>query len=341
MKKVIPIILILLLACCPMMTACSDDGADGAKTEKIKVKIATYVPTTDPAYLRYEQFCKDVNEMTGDAFDFTIYPSDQLGDWSVVFDELIRGNVELNFNTIPTTYDDRLNAIYMPYVAADYEYVPTVFGGDSYLTGVTDEVLSEKGIKLLGWDFLGFTGIVTTKDPLPEGFLAPGVKNDFILRSAAGAVIHNWIQGFGLTPMTVAWADVYSALQTGVVDGACGPTANVAYSMFRDVAKTFVDLNLYSEVNGLCASEVFWSSLTPEQQEAFLKAAEHVFDTSIENAQTDSVASLDKLRAEGVNIVTPTDEERGAIIDFSMEIWEQNKDILSDELVEQLKSTYQ
>lgn len=340
MKKIKLLILAVLLVACFVLSACGGEkqpsGDNAAPAEKIKVKVATYVPVDDPAYARYVKFTEDVNAATNNAFEFTIYPSDQLGDWVTVFDELIRGNVELNFNCIPPTYDSRLDVIYVPFIAPTYEDVPTVFAADSYITKMTDEVCAKNNIKFLGWDFMGYTGMVSTKKPLPEDFMTPGVKKKIVMRNGSNTVLTNWSAGMGYTPVTIPWADVYSSLQTGVIDASMGPTANVAHMMFRDVAKTFIAGNIYTEMNGLSASKAFWDKLTPEQQVAFENAANNMLVAGIEESKVADAEAMQKLKDAGLDVVELTPEQRTAIVEYSKTIWDNSRDILTDELVDEL-----
>src|SRR5439155_9791714 len=87
-------------------------------------------------------------------------------------------------------------------------------------------------------------------------------------------------ESIGANPTPVAFAELYTALQTGTVDGQDNPLVTARSMKFHEVTTQFV---LTSHVIGydvLSVSKKAWATLKPEQQKKFRAEADKVFDAN-------------------------------------------------------------
>ena len=127
MKKLIALLLAAVMTLA--LVACGDksddqgsnDGQSGGK--KTVVKISMTEGLNSSTYKRAVEFGEKVNAACGDAFDFQIYPSDQLGSYHDVTMEAIDGSVEMIIGGLSTNLDPRGSIAYTPYLCSSLDPV--------------------------------------------------------------------------------------------------------------------------------------------------------------------------------------------------------------------------
>jgi TRAP-type C4-dicarboxylate transport system substrate-binding protein len=112
-------------------------------------------------------------------------------------------------------------------------------------------------------------------------------------------------ESIGVNPTPVAFAEVYTALQTGAIDGQDNPLVLSKLMKFDEVTTQFVLTGHVVGFDLLTISSKAWNSLKPEQQTRFRAAAEKAIDdytAKFEDQERDIVAAL---KAEGKKVYTP------------------------------------
>ena len=112
-------------------------------------------------------------------------------------------------------------------------------------------------------------------------------------------------ESIGVNPTPVAFAEVYTALQTGAIDGQDNPLVLSKLMKFDEVTTQFVLTGHVVGFDVMTVSSKAWNELKPEQQARFRAAAEKAIDdytAKFETQERDAVASL---KAEGKKVYTP------------------------------------
>lgn len=127
------------------------------------------------------------------------------------------------------------------------------------------------------------------------------------LRVSNDPVMVGMVDGLGASATPIAFGELYSALQTGVVDGAEQPIANYKSNAFPEVAN-----NLILDGHTLGAIQVVitdnaWNKLTEAQQAVIMEAGKLAQDFNRELSQSAEDEVLEQLKAEGCNVVEVTD----------------------------------
>ena len=116
------------------------------------------------------------------------------------------------------------------------------------------------------------------------------------------------LEGLGANPTVVSFGELYSALQTGVVDGAEQPIANYKSNAFPEVANNLIlDGHTLGAIQAVITDNA-WGKLTENQQAAIMEAGA---DTQAFNAELSETAEnkvLDELKASGCNVVDVPDK---------------------------------
>ena len=174
-------------------------------------------------------------------------------------------------------------------------------------SSLADEFLNESYEKKLGVKglFYGEEGFrhFFTKNPVNNiGDLA-GMK----LRVSNDPVMNGLVKGLGASPTVVAFGELYSALSTGVVDGAEQPIANYKSNSFPEVANNMIlDGHTLGAIEIVVATPV-WDKLTKDQQNILIQAGKYAQENNKKNSQAKEDAVLKELRDGGCNVVEVKD----------------------------------
>jgi TRAP-type C4-dicarboxylate transport system substrate-binding protein len=126
MKKLIVIMMTLTLILTGF-TGCGGGGGgaatggDGGSADTIVLRLASDAPLEHIATGLNEEACKLVEERTEGRVKIDYFPASQLGGYETVYEEIVRGTIDLGQITIPDALDARLGAAYVPYYAKSFE----------------------------------------------------------------------------------------------------------------------------------------------------------------------------------------------------------------------------
>jgi tripartite ATP-independent transporter DctP family solute receptor len=121
----------------------------------------------------------------------------------------------------------------MPFAFSSYNVGYKVYDGE-FGQELAADIEKKAGFKVLGFgESGGFFAITNTKKPIKSPADMKGIK----LRTMALPLHQAIVKALGASPTTVAWAEVYTSLQTGVVDGQMNPISIIAMAKFQEVQK--------------------------------------------------------------------------------------------------------
>lgn len=284
--------------------------ADSSKTYNFR--LATHYNTNHPGYAALQRIVADLDKKSDGHIKITLYPSSQLGDYTLTYEDLMKGAVDLALIPIPSEYDPRLEMNFIPYLVNDYSDMEKAFGKDSYFFQEYTKVHDELGVKLLGIYVEGLIGMGFTD--LPKNYADANAAKDTKVRCPAIEVYNLATEDMGFSASTIPYADLYSSMQTGVVDGWIGGTPQLNYSDFKDVIKYYVPYNVFAENIGFFMSKKVYDTLPAEYQtmiqDAFMKEAVNSYSV----AEKLDKEALKNMQDYGIKIVPLSDEEMAAYV---------------------------
>ena len=130
--------------------------------------------------------------------------------------------------------------------------------------------------------------------------------NWIILRSAAPQP--GWVDTFktlGATPVTIAWAEVYTGLSQGVVEAAEAPLSTLLGSNLFEVKKKITLTGHFSAISGLVISDKVFKSLSPEWQTILVEEAIKAGNMMTEMTGNGQDGYKKELAANGISFVEP------------------------------------
>ncbi len=320
-----------LAVCCFVVLAVGPVWA----APEIVLKFAGQTPADHPCTALMEEMVAEVAEKSNGRIELKLYPNNQLGDYTLVYEELIRGTIEMSCTSIPSQFDPRLELIYVNGFVRGYDDVRRAFSPDGWLFRKMDELNRNLGVKLLGFYNEGMIGTGTTKpvnDPLN-----PKVDKGVIVRVPNMDVYKLSSEAMGYRPITMPWADTYQGIQTGVCDGANGFPVASAYTMLRDVLKHWYMTNYSVECFNYMMSDKVWDSLKPEDQKIIQEAANHAAAKSIEQAKASDERYMQMMRDYGIEVHTYTQEELTPLAEACATTWGKLEKNMTKELMDEFR----
>lgn len=247
MKKVY-LLLLSLVVLMIALTGCGKD-TDSAKdnSKPITLRYSTMQNKDHISYQVALNIKQAVEEKTEGRVLIDIYPANQLGDWSQVYDELMMGSIDMAHSSVPETYDARTAVGYFPYLSSSYDQLAEIFAEGTTLDNMMKEIQAKNGIEFCGFFVEGIAGIGTTKEVSNPNTLD---SKNTVIRTAAMDCYILPCEYMGFDTTSIASSDTFAALQTGVVEGLAGSTPAGAYLNYRDIIDYYYsDYLQYRDIN--------------------------------------------------------------------------------------------
>jgi len=214
-------------------------------------------------------FGEKVKELTNGKYEFKFYPSMTLGSENSGLDQVRFGAIDAgNFNIGPTSDTvEEYKLLALPYVFSSEEQMYKVLDGE-----IGDELAAKaekNGLVVLGWYGSGARSFYNSKHPIKTPADLEGMK----VRVQQTAVFVDTIEALGAKATPLPFGEVYTALKTGVVDGAENNWPSYESTAHYEVAK-YYSLDRHSIVPEiLCVSKKLWGKLSDDEKKAFQQAA--------------------------------------------------------------------
>ena len=129
MKRLLSMLLALTLGLSLIVPAARTEAADG---KKYSLRLATHYNTEHLGYAALERIKEKLETESEGRLEITLYPSSQLGDYTLTFEELMEGTIDLGLIPVPSEYDSRLEMNFIPYLINGYDGMGDAFGEGSY-----------------------------------------------------------------------------------------------------------------------------------------------------------------------------------------------------------------
>lgn len=261
----------------------------------------TIVGQTDQA------FADKVHELSGGKIKIEIQASGVLGSENDVLDAMLGGGGTIDMSRISAFALTPYGGLKSKLLSIPYTFVSRDHFWNFATSDLAPEFLLEPqeagtGVRGLFYGEEGFRHFFTV-DPVNSIEDLKGMK----LRVSNDPVMNGMVNGLGASPTVVSFGELYSALQTGVVDGAEQPIANYKSNAFPEVAPNLIlDGHTLGAIHVIITDEA-WDGLTEEQQNILMEAGKYASEYNRKISAEAEAKVLDELKAAGVNVVEVTD----------------------------------
>ncbi len=307
-----------------------------ATAAPIVFRFAGQSPPDHAATKTMNAMAKEIAEKTSGRVEVKVYPASQLGNYSLVMEEMIRGTVDMSMMSIASEFDPRLELVYINGYVSGYDDAKKVFVPGAWLPNKLNELSSALGVRLIGSYIEGMIGIGSAK-PVKDP-LNPKVDKGVLTRVPNMDVYSLGAKAMGYRPITIPYSDVYQSMQTGVCDAVDGYPVAAAYTMLGDVIKYWYHTNYSMEYLAIMVSEKSWKKLSADDQKVFQDVAKKYTLLSIDNAQKEDNKYMDLMKKKGIKVYKYSEAELKPIKAACITTWEElGKRGMTPELMAEFK----
>lgn len=267
------LIIVLLISACSSSTenvSNTNESNTENKKETIVLRLAENQPDNNPVTIAMNKFADLVNKKTDGEIKIEVYANAQLGQESDNIEQVQAGALEIarvNSVTLAQTVKE-LTVFTLPYIFTGQEHKYKVLDGE-----IGQEVLKElENYGMVGFGYLeaGSRNFYTTNKPIKSVEDLKGQK----IRVQPSEIAIKMVELLGAVPTPMNYGEVFTSLQTGVIDGAENDFVSYYTSGHYEVAKHYtLDAHLSPPALIIMSKDV-WDSLSTEHQEAIMAAAE-------------------------------------------------------------------
>lgn len=266
MKKVLLAMLVASLLVAPLFA----QGQQEASAEKpIVLRLADNQPDGYPTVIGDLEFARLVEERSNGRIKVEVYNNGQLGDEKSAIEQVQFGGIDFTRVSISplSNFNPLLNALQMPYLYRDSNHMWKVLNGEIgeyFLNSMTDSGF----VGLVYYDS-GARNFYNSVKPIYTVADLKGMK----IRVQESTLMMGLVSALGAVPTPLPYGDVYSALQTNVIDGAENNWPSYDTSSHFEVAK-YYSIDEHTRVpEMIIASKITMDKLSAADQELIKQAA--------------------------------------------------------------------
>ena len=249
----------------------------------------------------------EMMKMFGEAIkgDFTLQPyyGGTLFKQGTELVAMQRGNLEMG-NIAPQDVAKQIppwSILTAAYLFRDADHLAKFFASESGRE-MTKMVEDQLGIRILGPTYFGArqVGLRPTRKINTPADMA-GIK----LRMPGGEAWQFLGQALGANPTPMAYAEVYTGLQSGAIDGQDNPLPNVQNMKFYEVMSQIALTSHLVGFDLLCVTSKVWNGMKPEQQAGFQAAADKAIGWSTQQHLKQEAELVEFFKGKGLQVYTP------------------------------------
>lgn len=223
----------------------------------------------NPRSVAADKFAEIVKEKSGGAIEITVAGAAQLGDDAAMLTSLRTGVLGMSVNSqgAASAVVPEVAALGLPFLFPSAAAAIKACSGE--ITATLSARYEEAGIVLLGFWDNGIRNITNSKRPINVPADLSGLK----LRTPPDPMTVDIFQSLGAATVQIPFAEVYVALQQGVVDGQENPLTNIHSAKLFEVNK-YISLSAHKwESNPVLVSKMIWSQLDQKGQDVIREAS--------------------------------------------------------------------
>jgi C4-dicarboxylate-binding protein DctP len=333
---------VLMVAAALVLAACGARGAGaggggGPEGENFTIKFSHVVTPATPKGQAAQRFKEVVEERSGGRITVEIYPNSELYGDKDELQALQSNSVQMLAPASAkfTTVAPALQVLDLPFLFDSVEDIPEVVSPDSAAGKAIyeNEALAASNIKVMGlWDN-GLKQLSSNTEMRTPDSLA-GLS----FRIQPSDVLRTQFEKWGASSTPLAFAEVYNALQQGVVDGQENPYSNIESQNMHTVQSHITESNHGYIGYVLVINNQFFETLPADLQEVVQTSADEASTYNREVAaklNADARATIEQAGTTTILDLTP--EERQAFKDAVVpSVWEQYSDVIGPDLIADL-----
>ncbi|MDO4268172.1 MAG: TRAP transporter substrate-binding protein [Eubacteriales bacterium] len=250
-------------------------------------------------YHKAALYFKDmVEEQTGGRVIVDVQPNGSLGDEREMTEGLQLGTIDITVAVAAALsgFDPNMDVFNFPYLFDDREQAFEVLDGPA--GQAIFDGMKKQGIEIYGTFDLGFRSMTNSKLPITSPEDCRGIR----MRTLESSVCVDALGELGIDAVSMSFGELFTALQTGAVDGQENPLFTILNSRFYEVQDYLSLTEHFYPVCPVMVSDLVWDKLTPEEGEIVKEALKKTVDYERELAGQELDSTLEQLKEAGMQV---------------------------------------
>lgn len=244
-----------------------------------------------------DEFAKRANERLGGDYKVVVYGSSQLGGDTSLLQKVKLGQVTFALpSTVMSSVVPQFGVFEMPYLVADRDHMKRI--AEQVVKPKLYPLAEAQGYGIIGIWENGFRQITNNVRPVNVPADLDGMK----LRTPKGKWRVRMFEAYGANPSPMALSEVFTALQTGTMDGQENPLVQIYSQKFQEVQKFLSLTNHVYTPAYVVVSKQHWEQLPANVREVLEQTAAELQDYVYEIAAAQDKDLLGKMEAAGIQI---------------------------------------
>ncbi|WP_254275020.1 TRAP transporter substrate-binding protein [Halomonas sp. 3H] len=310
-------------------------GDHGSHTLRMGIGLAE----TSPQYLSSQYFGEILSQRTEGRITVNIFPNSQLGDDVQMMEMLQTGTLDLSYpsSSPAVTYVPELAAFDLPFLLPTREAAVAVMQSDVAQSML--DAFDGTGIKALTFSENGYRQLSNSARPVtsPEDVAGLDVRGLTVRTMENPVHLAIW-QTLGANPTPMAFGELFSAMEQGVVDGQENPWSTILTSNFHEVQDYGSETRHVYTPFIMMMSERTWDRLAPEYQALVQEAARQSAEYEIQLATEYDDWSREQLEERGMQITRLDDEQIAAFQEAVQPVYEEWAPRIGEELINDIQA---
>ncbi|PKQ65055.1 C4-dicarboxylate ABC transporter substrate-binding protein [Labilibaculum filiforme] len=297
------------------------------------LKLAHGLDPTHPVHKAMLYMAQELEQISDGQMSLEIYPSGQLGSEQQCVELIQLGSLAITkvSAAIMEGFTNNYQVLGLPYVFRSKAHTFNVLDGS-----IGEELLaSTEKFNLKGLCFYdaGARSFYTIDKSIDTPEDLKGLK----MRVMKSQTAINMVKALGGSPTPISWGELYTALQSGVVDGAENNPPSLYTSHHYEVCKNY-SLNEHTRVpDVLIISTVVWNKLSNQQQKWLQEAAKKSVIEQRKLWAASEEESLEKLKENGVIITYPKKDKFAERVQDLLDAYQQQPELY--QLIQRIQAT--
>jgi len=286
----------------------------------IKVKFAHTLPAQSPFGLGAEIFENRVKERLEGKVNVTVFPQSQLGNNKQILEAIEMNTLEfaLIHHYQFTKFSEKYKVYGLPFLFEDFGTVMQ-FQKSEASKQMLSEIEKKAGLKALGYWNFGMRQLSNKQKPIR----LPGDVKGLKIRIRSIPQMVDAFKAIGAAPAPLIFAEVYGAIQTGVIDAQESPLPSFYNFKIYEVQKYITLTNHVYDGYLLVTNRKFWDKLPDDIKDELFKVSVEVTKLVNKSVVDNSVLTLNKIEKTGTIIISLTGEEIGLWRKAMQPVWEK------------------
>lgn len=283
--------------------------AEGAAEEEqeLTLRYAEQNPEGDSITIAGQEFARIIEEETDGRIQIEVHPGGTLGSHDEIISGLQSGAIEMGrtqYGYLAEAGWRRLAVFSLPFIWRDVPHAREVLTGEVGQNTLAD-LEEQLGVVGIGHLVTYPRSFFFTDEPVTNLDEFEGMA----VRVQPGDLYLDMVEALGGDATAIDFGELYSALQSGVVEGAEQPPKGYVANHFHEITDYFVLTRHQIDPSVMLVSPSIWNQLTEEDQQLFREAASEAREHYVEVAAEEQEEALEQMRSEGVEVLEVDDPQ--------------------------------